>query len=99
MNQTHIHCTHVTPHDVPNLNNRQLLPQPSDIGLQRETLRINKVNGLVETGIENLSTRPNHLYLGDKNSEAQTKREIRECEVGAVRKIHLSQENSITLQR
>ena len=46
------------PH-IPNLYNRRLPPQPSDIGLQRETSRINKVNG------------PNHLDLGDKNSKTQ----------------------------
>ena len=55
--------------------------QPSDIDLQKETLRINKVNGLVKTGTENPSTRPNHLDLGDNNSKMQTKREIRKYDL------------------
>ena len=98
--------THVAPHDVPSLYNRQLLPQPSYVGLQRETLRINKVNGLVKTGIENPSTRPNHLDLGDKIEKHKLKEKIGNVtvvEVDAVHavhiKTHLPQENPITLQR
>ena len=72
--------THVAPHDVPSLYNRQLLPQPSYVGLQRETLRINQVNGLVKTGIENPSTRPNHLDLGDKIVKHKLKEKNRECD-------------------
>ena len=43
------HMTHVTSHDVPNLYYRWLFPQLGDVGLQRESLKIVKVNGLVET--------------------------------------------------
>ena len=55
-------------------------PNQVYIGLQRKMLRINKVNGLVTTGTENPSTRPNHLDLGDENSKMQAKREIRQCD-------------------
>ena len=39
------HMTHVAPHDIPHFCSKQLLPQLGDIGLQKEVVRISKVNG------------------------------------------------------
>ena len=72
------HVTHVVPHDVSNLCNRQLLPQLGNIDLQREVVRINEVDGLVEASTEIPLIRPNHHEFDDEYSKMQAKREIRE---------------------
>ena len=72
--------THVASHDIPNLYNRWLLHWLGDIGLQRESSKMDKANGLVKTGIGSLSTRPNHPGIGEENNTMQTYREIRECD-------------------
>ena len=74
------HMTHVAFHDIPNICTRQLLSQLGDTGLQREFSKINKVNGLVKTGMESLSTKPNHPDLGEENNKMQANTEIRECD-------------------
>ena len=50
------------------------------MGLQREFLKISKVNGLIKAGMQSPSTRPNHPDLGEENSKIQVNREIRECD-------------------
>ena len=51
------HMTDAASPDIPNLYSR------CKIGLHRESSKIVKANGLVETGIENLFTKPNHPDL------------------------------------
>ena len=72
--------THVAPHGIPHLCNRQLLPQLSDIGLQREAVRINRVDELVKTGTESPFIRPNQHDFSDEHSKMQVNRENRECD-------------------
>ena len=79
------HLKHAAPHDISNSYDRWVLPQLGNIGLQKEPSRINKVNGLVKTGTESPSSRPNHPHLGDKNSKMQADRQIRECDCGGGR--------------
>ena len=66
--------TYVTSPDIPNLYNR------CEIGLQREFMKIIKANELVEAGMENPFTRPNHPDLGKENNKTQFNSGTRECD-------------------
>ena len=63
--------THVVHHAVLHLSNRQSLPQIDNLDLQREVVRINKAEGLVN--------RPNHHVIDDEQSKMQFTKEIEEC--------------------
>ena len=62
---------HVPPHAIPHLSKRQSLPQTDNLDLQREFLRINKAEGLVN--------RSNHHKFDDEQSKTQVNKEIEEC--------------------
>ena len=57
-----------------------MFPQLNEIGLQREPSKTIKANGLVETGMKNPFTKPNHPDLGEENNKTQVNRDIRECD-------------------
>ena len=63
--------THVASPDI--LYNRH------EVSLQRESMKIIKVNAIGEKGTENLFTKLNHPDLGEENYKTQFNSEIGEC--------------------
>ena len=55
----------------PQLCNRQTIPQTDNSDLQREVIRVNKIEGLVR--------RPNHHELDDEQNKVQINQEIEKC--------------------
>ena len=82
---SHTPCPHmmcVPPHAIPQLSNRQPLPQTDNSELKREVARVNKTEGFVK--------RLNHHEFDDEKSKSHINKEIEQCVFVRVYAMHIA---------